>query len=152
MLLTAYKNRREVVGTCDANDTMSRWSKQLLLAAENGHFEGSMLPKEMQCVMSPFCQRGVFFDQQNLVVEIVQSPKIPENRFSKNESRTLPQCFYGHCDVTNMISKSFAPVVHSETCPKGEGEEGIVSGFCQGGVTFPPTKFWTLDIFHYQIF
>ena len=42
-LLNRYKNRREVAGACDANDTMSRWSDQLLLTAENDHFEGSML-------------------------------------------------------------------------------------------------------------
>ena len=40
-LLNRYKNRREVVGTCDANDTMSRWSDQLLLTPENHRFEGS---------------------------------------------------------------------------------------------------------------
>ena len=61
ILLTVSKNRREVVGTCDCNDTMSRWSDQLLLAAENGHFEGSMLLKEMEGVMSRFCQGVVIF-------------------------------------------------------------------------------------------
>ena len=35
------KNDREVVGPCVAKGTMLRWSDQLLLAAENHHFEGS---------------------------------------------------------------------------------------------------------------
>ena len=30
---------REVMGACKANGTMLRWSDQLLLAAENHHFE-----------------------------------------------------------------------------------------------------------------
>ena len=32
---------RRVVGACNANDTMLRRSDQLLLAAENHHFEGN---------------------------------------------------------------------------------------------------------------
>ena len=40
-LLNRYKNRREVVGTCDEKDTMMRRSNQLLLTPENDHFEGS---------------------------------------------------------------------------------------------------------------
>jgi len=41
-LLTASENRREVVGTYDANGGMLRRSDQLLLTPENDHFEGSM--------------------------------------------------------------------------------------------------------------
>ena len=48
-LLTAYKNRWGVVGSCDANDTMSRWSDQLLLTAENHHFEDSKHLKVEEC-------------------------------------------------------------------------------------------------------
>ena len=39
-LLNRYKNGWEVMGACNANDTMLPWSDQLLLAAENHHFEG----------------------------------------------------------------------------------------------------------------
>ena len=40
-LLNPSENGWEVMGACNANGTMSRWSNQLLLAAENHHFEGS---------------------------------------------------------------------------------------------------------------
>ena len=41
-LLKCSENCRGVVGTCVANDTMLRRAAQLLLAAENHHFEDSM--------------------------------------------------------------------------------------------------------------
>ena len=61
-LLNRYNFCRGVVGTCDANDTMSRWSDQLLLTAENDHIEGSMLLKAKGgtkfSIVSRFCQGG----------------------------------------------------------------------------------------------
>ena len=41
-LLNRPRIIRRVLGTYNANDTMLRRSAQLLLAAENYHFEGSM--------------------------------------------------------------------------------------------------------------
>ena len=51
-LLNRYNNRREVVGTCDEKDTMMQRSNQLLLTPENDHFEGSMLLKAKEGIMS----------------------------------------------------------------------------------------------------
>ena len=56
-----HKNRWEVVGACVYDDTMSRRSNQLLLTAENDHFEGSMLLKEKEGIMPRFVGGGVIF-------------------------------------------------------------------------------------------
>ena len=40
MLFIRTENRMQLVGTCITNGTMLQWPDQLLLAAENGHFEG----------------------------------------------------------------------------------------------------------------
>ena len=58
-LLNRYNFCREVVGACDANDTMSRWSDQLLLTAENDHIEGSMLLKAKGGIVSRFVRGGL---------------------------------------------------------------------------------------------
>ena len=54
ILLNGHKNDRGVVGTCIANDTMLRRSDQLLLTPENDHFEGSMLLKAKESIMSRY--------------------------------------------------------------------------------------------------
>ena len=51
ILLTAYKNRWGVLGTCIASDTMLQRSDQLLLSLENDHFEGSMQTESMMHIM-----------------------------------------------------------------------------------------------------
>ena len=52
--LNGSENCRGVVGTCIANDTMLRRPDQLLLAAENDHFEGSMHLKANPIVRTLF--------------------------------------------------------------------------------------------------
>ena len=63
------ENDREVVGWYGANDTMLRRSAQLFLAAENDHFEGSMLLKAKEGIISRFSQGGSFFRPQDDDIE-----------------------------------------------------------------------------------